>query len=75
MAGLGNLQRRFDRLEVAHLADEDDVGILAQRGAQRGAEAAGIAVDLALVHQAVLVAVDVLDRIFDGQNVQRGARR
>ena len=35
VAGLGGEQRRFDRLEVAHLADEDDVGILAQRAAQR----------------------------------------
>ena len=34
------LQRRFDRLEVAHFADEDDVGVLAQRGAQRVREAA-----------------------------------
>ena len=35
VAGLGGEQRRLDRLEVAHLADEDDVGILAQRAAQR----------------------------------------
>ena len=35
VAGLGDAQRRFDRLEVAHLADEDDVGVFAQRGAQR----------------------------------------
>ena len=33
--GLGDAQRRLDRLEVAHLADQDDVGVLAQRGAQR----------------------------------------
>ena len=31
--GLGDAQRRLDRLEVAHLADEHDVGVLAQRGA------------------------------------------
>jgi hypothetical protein len=35
VAGLGGEQRRLDRLEVAHFADEDDVGILAQRAAQR----------------------------------------
>ena len=35
VAGLGRVQRRFDRLEVAHLADQDDVGVLAQRAAQR----------------------------------------
>ena len=35
--GLGDAQRRLDRLEVAHLADEHDVGVLAQRRAQRRA--------------------------------------
>ncbi len=35
VTGLGGEQRRFDRLVVAHLADEDDVGILPQRAAQR----------------------------------------
>ena len=32
-------QRRLDRLEVAHFADEHDVGVLAQRRAQRVGEA------------------------------------
>ena len=67
--GLGDLQRRFDGLEIAHLADEHDVGILAQRGAQRVREAVGVAVHLALVDQAVLVLVDVLDRILDREDV------
>ena len=34
VAGLGRGQRRADRLHVAHLADEDHVGVLAQRGLQ-----------------------------------------
>ena len=38
VAGLGRGERRRDRLEVAHLADEDHVGVLAQRGAQRVGE-------------------------------------
>ncbi len=38
VAGLGGQDRRFDGLEVAHLTDQDDVGVLAQRGAQRGRE-------------------------------------
>ena len=38
VAGLGDPQRRLDRLEVAHLADEHDVGVLAQRRAQRVAK-------------------------------------
>ena len=35
VSGLGRQQRGFNRLEVAHLADEDDVRILAQGAAQR----------------------------------------
>ena len=38
VAGLGRGQRGRDRLEVAHLADEDHVGVLAQRGLQRRRE-------------------------------------
>ena len=34
---LGRLERDLHRLLVADLADEDDVGILPERGAQRGA--------------------------------------
>ena len=32
----------LDRFEVAHFADQDDVGILAQRAAQRLRERAGV---------------------------------
>ena len=69
VAGLGDAQRRLDRLEVAHLADEHDVGVLAQRGAQRVREALGVAVHLALVDQAALVLVEVLDRVLDREDV------
>ncbi len=67
--GLGDAQRRLDGLEVAQLADQDDVGVLAQRGAQRRAEAVGVGVDLALVDQAALVRVHELDRVLDRQDV------
>ena len=36
--GLGRGERERDGFQVAHLADEDDVRILAQRAAQRGSE-------------------------------------
>src|SRR5215813_13110271 len=58
-----------DGLEIAHLADEDDVGILAQGGAERVLERAGVAVHLALVDEALLVLVDELDRVLDGDDV------
>ena len=38
MTGLGRGQRGRDRLEVAHFADENHVGVLAQRGAKSLAE-------------------------------------
>jgi hypothetical protein len=35
VAGLGSRQRHRDGLEVAQLADEDDVGVLAQHATER----------------------------------------
>src|SRR5262249_2997455 len=64
---------------------EDDVGVLAQRRAQRIGEARRIGTDLALVHDAALVAMQELDRVLDREDVlrtvavdlvdQRGKRR
>ncbi len=42
VAGLGGGERERDGLEVAQLADGDDVGVLAQRGAQGAGEGAGV---------------------------------
>ena len=69
MARLGGLDRNRHRLEIAHLADEDDVGILAERGAQRALERVGMRADLALVDEALLVVVHELDRILDRDDV------
>ncbi len=49
VTGLGGGQRQPDGLQVAHLADQDDVGVLAQGRAQRLIEAERIASDFALV--------------------------
>jgi hypothetical protein len=69
MAGLGRRERRLDRLEVAHLTDEDHVGILAQRRAQRVGEALRVDADLALVHDRAAIADQELDRILDRHDV------
>ena len=58
-----------NRFQVAHFADQDDVRILAKCSAQGGGEVRGIYFDLALVDEAFLVAVQKLDRVFDGDDV------
>ena len=73
VAGFGREQAGLDRLEVAHLADEDDVGILPQGAAQRLRERARVDRHLALVDDRLAVAVEELDRILDRHHV-RAAR-
>jgi hypothetical protein len=58
-----------DRLEVAHLADEDHVGVLAQGALDAGREGRRVRADLALVDDAALVRVQELDRVLDGEDV------
>ena len=70
VAGLGGVQRGLDGLLVAHFADEDDVGILAQRRAQRLGERRRVEPDLALVDHRAPVLVHELDRILDGDDVR-----
>ncbi len=74
MAGLGRVERGLDRLVVAHLADQDHVGILAQRGAQGEGERLRVDLDLALVDQALLVPVQELDRVLDRHDVLGAVR-
>ena len=42
VAGLGRRDRRRDGFLVAHLADQDHVGVLAQHAAQRALEGGGV---------------------------------
>ena len=69
VAGLRRGQGGRDRLDVAHLADEDDVGVLAQRPLERKGEALGVGAELALVDEAALVGVQELDRVLDRHDV------
>ena len=56
VAGLGGGQRDRDGLEVTHLADQDDVGVLAQHVLEGVGEGVGVLPHLALVDHAGLVA-------------------
>src|SRR3984893_5109876 len=69
VAGFGGQQRGGNGFEVAHFADEDDIGILTQSGAQGGGEVRCVDLDLALVDEAALVAVQKLDGVLDGDEV------
>ena len=62
-------QRGLDRLLVAHLADEDDVRVLAQDAAQRALEGRRVQADLALVDDRLAVRVQELDRVLDRDDV------
>src|SRR5207245_529635 len=67
--GVGGGDAGRDRLGVAHLAEQDHVGVLAESGAQRLAERDRVGADLALVDYAALVLVHELDRVLDREDV------
>ena len=69
VARLGRLHCRLRRLGVAHLADQDHVGVLAQRPAERLVERGRVEPDLALVDDARPVVVEELDRVLDRDDV------
>ncbi|MNV29859.1 hypothetical protein D3C71_1211050 [compost metagenome] len=69
MAGFGGGQRQAYGFQIAHLPHQNHVRVLPQRRAQGRGEAAGIAVDLTLVDQALARLVDKLDRVFNGEDV------
>jgi hypothetical protein len=74
VTGLRRAERGMHGLLVAHLADQDDVRVLAQDAAQRALERAGVHADLALVDDRLLVLVQELDRVLDRHDVP-GPRR
>src|SRR4051794_19883658 len=71
MAGFRRSEGEPDRLQVAHFAYEHDVGILAQRRAQRFGETERVSVHLPLVDETTLGLVHELDWILDRDDVVR----
>ena len=69
VARLGGGDGRLDGLEIAHFPDQDDVGVLAQRGTDSFREGGQVLADLALRDQALLVRVRVFDGILDRDDV------
>ncbi len=68
--GLGRTQGQANGFQVAQLTDHDHIRILAQGTSQPLGEPTAMAADLALVDQAALAAVDNLDRVFEGDDMQ-----
>ncbi len=54
-----------DRLDIAHFTEHDHVGRLAQGRAQGAGKGGGVAGDFPLADQALLVRVQVFDRVLD----------
>ena len=69
VARLCGFERDFGRLVVAHLADEYDLRRLPQCRAKRRRKVFRVRADLALVDGRVLVRVQKLNRVFDGDDV------
>jgi len=67
VAGLGHRQGDLNRVDVAHLADEEDIGVLAEGGSQSSVERRAVQADFALVDGGRFVIVNV----FDGSSIVR----
>src|SRR6267142_2769962 len=69
VAGFGGEEGRGNGFKVAHFADQNHVRVLTKSGAQRGGEVRGVHFHFALIDEALLVAVQELDGVFDGDQV------
>ena len=69
VARFGRGQRNRDRFKVAQLPHHDDVGVLTQSVFERIGKAVSVFTHFTLVHDAPLVSVQELNRVFYGQDV------
>ena len=67
--GFGGADGAVDRHRFAQLAEDDHVGILPARSPQAGGHVVGVGADLALGDRARKIAVQVLDRILERDDV------
>ena len=71
VAGFSGGKRRGDGFKVAHLAQKDYIGVLAQRRAKRTLETYRIRADLALAYHRDFARVLILNGVLDGDDVYR----
>src|SRR4030088_339865 len=69
VARLSDPQSRLDGFQVAHLADQYYVRVLAQGSAEGLGKTLRISVDFALIDDAVLMVMEKLNRVLDSEDV------
>ena len=74
VAGFSCEERSLDRFEVTHLADQDHVGILTQRAAERVRKRRRVDRHFTLADDRLVVPMQILDRVLDGHDVRRPCR-
>ena len=74
MPRLRDGQSGLHRLEIPHLSNEDHIRILAENVLERGGEVIGIRFHFSLVDDALVVLVDILDRILYRDDVRKPLR-
>ena len=65
MAGFGGRQGHGYGFGIAHLADEDDVGVLPHHRAQAMGERIHVSPDFTLGNQGIFLGIDVFHRVFE----------
>lgn len=66
---LGEFERHFDFFHVTHLSEEDNLWILTHRPDEGGVVIRDVSSDLFLFDDGLLVRMDVLDRVLDGDDM------
>ena len=71
--GFSSADRQLNGFQIAHFSHQDHVGVLSQGRSQCIGETAGVFIELALMHQALIALVNEFDRILDREDVFRAA--
>src|SRR6266851_5615779 len=69
VARLGDSQSRLNGFQIAHLADQYYIRILAQGSAEGLGKTFRVSVNFALIDDAVFVVMEKLNRVLDSQDV------
>lgn len=69
MAGFRCGHGRFHGLGVPHLANQDDVRIFPEDGAETVGVTLGVCADLPLIDETEVGLVDILDRVFESNDM------